>query len=220
MKLYPLNPNSGLATNIRKISKKLGIKVVATKVEDLDRMVVITNGTPDDMVFAIISHHLNGDKTVRIVKPNGITRLVALDLLKKTYLKLKINKIMFLIDQETDPPDQIFEKVKEKLSSMGISIDSERDGHRFRIYECRLAGNKFKVIIVVNGLDDIPIKKHTIEDHLIKIAEIKALEDTKKTWLKLDQNKRDEIFKMVKDVKTVKYIFPQQIEGCKYLMEE
>lgn len=209
MKLYPLDPSSRLAINIRKISKKLGIKVVATKVEDLDRMVVITDGTPDDMVFAIISHHLNEDKTVRIAKPDAITRLDALDLIR-TYLNLKINKIMFLIDQETDSLDQIFEKVKEKF--WGISIDNEKEGHRFRIYECRHAGKLFKVIIVINGLDDIPTERHAIEDHLIKIAKIEVKGSSKTTWWNLNQDKKDE--------KTVKQIFPQQIEGCKYLMEE
>jgi len=219
MKLYPLDPSSRLAINIRKISKKLGIKVVVTKEENLDRMVVITDGTPDDMVFAIISHHLNGDKTIRIVKPS-VTRLDALDLIK-TYLKLKINKIMFLIDQETDPLGQIFEKVKERLSDMGISIDNEKEGHRFRIYECRHAGKLFKVIIVINGLDDIPTERHAIEDHLIKIAKIEVKGSSKTTWWNLNQDKRDEVFKILKkDEKAVKQIFPQQIEGCKYLMEE
>jgi len=56
MKLYPLVPTSKLATNIAKISKKLRMGVVITKAERLDCVVIIANGTPDDIAFSVVCY--------------------------------------------------------------------------------------------------------------------------------------------------------------------
>ncbi len=53
MKLYKLDPSNRLATNIARISKKIKMNVL-TKYEPpgLDALVVIGDGTPDDIVFS------------------------------------------------------------------------------------------------------------------------------------------------------------------------
>ena len=73
MKLYPLEPSSRLATNIARISKKtrMDVLIKGVNMADLDCLVVIGDGTPDDIAFSIIAFHLNGngDKIAGIVKP-------------------------------------------------------------------------------------------------------------------------------------------------------
>ena len=82
MKLYPLEPSSRLATNIEGISKKTGMDVLikGVNIADLDCLVVIGDGTPDDIAFSIIAFHLNGDKIAGIVKPEKETRYACINL--------------------------------------------------------------------------------------------------------------------------------------------
>jgi len=54
MKLYPLDPSNRLATNIAGNSKRIKMNVLIeyVKPRDLDTLVVIGDGTPDDIVFS------------------------------------------------------------------------------------------------------------------------------------------------------------------------
>ena len=51
--------------------------------DNLKDIVIITNGTPDDIVFSIIAYHQNGRKIIGIVKPEK-TRLGAIDSIQNT----------------------------------------------------------------------------------------------------------------------------------------
>ncbi len=53
MKLYTLDPSNRLATNIARISKRINMNVL-TKFEppSFDTLVVIGDGTPDDIAFS------------------------------------------------------------------------------------------------------------------------------------------------------------------------
>jgi len=98
MKLYPLIPTSRLAVNIGRMSRRIGIDVLTLEPITLTGIIVLADGTPDDWVAALISHHLNGRRVVLgIVKPE-VTRVGAFNSLP-TYLEaLKGNKIAVLMD--------------------------------------------------------------------------------------------------------------------------
>ena len=121
MKLYPLEPSSRLATNIARISKKtrMDVLIKGVNIADLDCLVVIGDGTPDDIAFSIIAFHLNGDKIAGIVKPEMERRYACINLIP-TYLKGNIRKILILMDEEDAPLDRIYEKIQrgvEKLAT-------------------------------------------------------------------------------------------------------
>ena len=228
MKLYPLEPSSRLATNIEGISKKtrMDVLIKGVNIADLDCLVVIGDGTPDDIAFSIIAFHLNGDKIAGIVKPEMEKRYACINLIP-TYLKGNIRKILILMDEEDDPLDTIYERIQrgvEELATGEVEVIDEETEERVRIYTAKYGGRDFVLILVINGLDDIRTDKHSIEDHLLKAAKMLSVdigdfENSKAAWKSINHNLQLEIFNALKNNREmVKRVFPQQVQGCGYLM--
>ena len=230
MKLYPLEPSSRLATNIARISKKtrMDVLIKGVNIADLDCLVVIGDGTPDDIAFSIIAFHLNGngDKIAGIVKPEKEKRYACINLIP-TYLKGNIRKILILMDEEDDPLDTIYERIQrgvEELATGEVKVIDEETEERVRIYTGKYGSRDFVLILVINGLDDIRTGKHRIEDHLVKAAKMLSVdigdfENSKAAWKSINHNLQLEIFNALKNNREmVKRVFPQQVQGCGYLM--
>ena len=227
MKLYPLEPSSRLATNIVQISKKIMMNVLIKGVDtaDSDCLVVIGDGTPDDIAFSIIAFHLNGDKITGIVKPKTEKRDTCIDLIP-TYLKGNIRKILILMDQEDDPLNAIYKRIQkdlEKFTTGKIEVIEEDTVERLRIYKGRYVNKEFELILVINGLDEIHTDKHSIEDHLLKAAEkvsiaVGDFENAKAAWKSLSNDQQLKIFKELREHrKLVEAVFLQQVQGCQYI---
>jgi len=72
MMLYFPEPTSGIAVNVRSKSRELRLRVVKDKAErgELHALVVLGDGSPDDVAVALIARHLNGGaRVVAVVKP-------------------------------------------------------------------------------------------------------------------------------------------------------
>lgn len=205
------------------------VKEVAT--QDLDTLVVIGDGTPDDIAFSIIAFHLKGDKIAGIVKPKEEKRIDCIGLIP-AYLKGNIRKIIFLMDQEDESLHTIYEGIQKSLKNLAkceIKIIDEEDESekRLKVYECKYkyGSKEFELILVINGLDEIHTDKHSIEDHLLKAAgmlkiEVGDSENSKEAWNSI-KDRHEDIFKELKKKrKIVEGVFPQQIQGCKYLTEK
>jgi hypothetical protein len=126
MKLYTLEPSSKLAAKISGVSKRIKMNVLIKGVGTMysDTLVVIGNGTPDDIAFSIIAFHLNGDKIAEIVKPKTERRYGFINLIP-LYLRGNIRKIMVLMDQEDDSLNIIYERIQrgmEKLVTGTIKV--------------------------------------------------------------------------------------------------
>ena len=224
MKLYPLEPSSRLATNIARISKKtrMDVLIKGVNMADLDCLVVIGDGTPDDIAFSIIAFHLNGngDKIAGIVKPEMEKRYACIDLIP-TYLKGNIRKILILIDEEDDPLDTIYERIQrgvEELATGEVKVIDEETEERVRIYTGKYDSKDFVLILVINGLDDIRTGKHSVEDHLLKAADemlsvdIGDFENSKAAWKSINHNLQLEIFNALEPL--------QQIVKCPHTRDE
>lgn len=220
MKLYPLEPTSRLASNIASISRKLMLGVLTYKVEMLDGLVIVADGTPDDVVVALISYHLDGKKTIGIVKskeglPGALESI-------PTYLKSNIKRmIAIIVDQEDKKLKDVFDDAEWGLKAHGVSISVEVNEDRFRIYDCRHGNEGFKLVLVVNGLDEVKTAKHSIEDHLVKAAEglinFGQFETSKDAWKSVKEHHLD-VFKRLKDdLDSIHRIFSQQFKGLSML---
>jgi len=223
MRLYFLDPSSRAAVNVTTL-RKCGYnvrRIIVESVESLDALVVIGNGSPDDKVLGTLSYHLDGGKVVGVVKPGKMTRLSVLDQLK-TYLSPKMKKIMILVDQENLSLDNLFNDALSRIRKIGINVSDIEEMDRLRVYQCTLADKEFKVIIVVNGLEEVRTQTHAIEDHLTKAAGIDVTENAKQSWNSLAQNERNEVFRELKGKKrdAIEKLFPQQVSGCKCLKDE
>jgi len=224
MKLYPLEPSSRLATNIARISKKtrMDVLIKGVNMADLDCLVVIGDGTPDDTAFSIIAFHLNGngDKIAGIVKPEMEKRYACIDLIP-TYLKGNIRKILILIDEEDDPLDTIYERIQrgvEELATGEVKVIDEETEERVKVYTGKYGSKNFVLILVINGLDDIRTGKHSVEDHLLKAADemlsvdIGDFENSKAAWKSINHNLQLEIFNALEPL--------QQIVKCPHTRDE
>ncbi|HIE23453.1 MAG TPA: hypothetical protein EYP68_04405 [Candidatus Korarchaeota archaeon] len=218
MMLYPLDLESRIATNIARISTRLRIEVMALEVERIEGVVIIANGTPDDIAFSIISHHSDGEITVGIAKPRERTGIGVIDVLPSY---AKAGRIMVLMDQEDRNIQDIFSEARKKLINAGFRVIKEVEEEMLKIYHCQFAGRSVVVVLVVNGLDEIQTEKHTVEDHLLRASEVFGIEignfeNSKDAWRRM-RNYHEEIFVKLKKSREIEEIFPQQFRGCEYL---
>lgn len=222
MKLYFLDPSSRAAIHVARLRRSnfnVG-RIIAESVESLDALIIMGNGTPDDKILGALSYHLDGGKTVGLVKPGKITHLSVLDLLK-TYLRPRMRKLMILIDQEDLTLNELFDEALRRMCDIGINASEVEVMDRLRVYQCSLVGREFSVIIVVSGLEEISSQTHSIEDHLAKAAEIQVVENSKQSWRSLNRSEREEVFRRLEEkrIDEIEEIFPQQVSGCRRLAE-
>jgi len=222
MKLYFLNPESRAAINVTKL-KKCGYetrRIIADWVESLAGLVVLANGTPDDQVLGVLCHHLDGDGAVGVVKPTEKTHLSVLYELK-TYLNLKISKIVFLADQEELSIDDLFARAENVIRETGINFEVREELDRARTYQCCLASKEFGIAVVLSGLSEVCTNKHTIEDHLAKAAGIEVTGNSKDSWNRLSDEEREDVFRKLKGAGSqIQQLFPQQVYGLRFLRDE
>jgi len=89
------------------------------------------------------------------------------------------------------------------------------------VFKCSLAHHNFKIVLVINGLDEINSDRHTIEDHLIKatIGRLEGRGSSKERWTALDKEEKRRTFVRLKEETTINEIFPQQLAGFAYIAE-
>jgi len=200
------------------------MNVLTFEPRGLDTLVVIGDGTPDDIAFSIIAFHSEVDKIVGIVKP-GSRGFGVIDLIPR-YLKRNIRKILVLLDQDDYTLSTFHGKLQKSLKKVvtsEIKIIDEDSEKRVRVYNGKYGGKEFKLILVINGLDEIRTDQHTIEDHLLKAAEMLSIDvenfkNSKKAWQSITPELQLKIFNDLKTKgKRLGSIFPQQVKGCEYL---
>jgi len=110
-------------------------------------------------------------------------------------------------------------RVREKLGEIGVECTNE-EWHTERVasYDCLLGGDVFKLVVVVNGLDDVGGPSHKIEDHLVKLADVDRHGDSKDIWNGLDWKKRIEVFQKIQgDRDSAEEVFHQHFAGLRLL---
>lgn len=118
---------------------------------------------------------------------------------------------MVVIDQEDHTLERLFNSISRKLG-VRLELLSER------VASCKMSygGGKAEIIIAVNGITEYPTSKHTIEDHLLKIAEnigvdIPKGNNSKLTWRRIDRGIQLDIFRKILDRNNLKFFKPQVI---------
>lgn len=228
MKLYPFMTVNSVARNIVRVSRMLGFDVLVSVVGELRCFIVIGDGTPEDEILALIAYHLNGiGKVIGIAKPEFVG--IKVFELTSTYLVQKVGSILVLIDQEDYDVSVLIKEIEDRLKGYGVAIESRRDKGRLVVYGCRRGGRRFRLIVVINGLDELPFEKHMVEDHLLKAAKILLGEqidnvfsksrDAKEAWKKLYRYREDIYRKLKIDKKLLETVFPQQVRAMRILEE-
>jgi len=220
MRLHPLDQGSSTAINLSRL-KNSGYntsELIVSWAERIDSLIIIGNGTPDDQIIGVLSFNLNGGETVGIVKPQ-VTGLSVIDLIKTYLAQTKIEKYLILVDQERLTSDELFRNAEKRMSELGIRPSIEEEKDRVRAYDCSIGSKKFKVFIVVNGLDEVSTDGHTVEDHLIKFLELEVRGTSKETWNSLSSKEKEDTFRKLNGMNedSIRQLFPQQVHGLKFL---
>lgn len=172
MKLKPLTPPPGwvITRSIVKYPRRRRIPLATT--QEIDKVIIVGNGVRDAVVCMILAHKLNGEEPVGITKPREERGIVALRIIPTLLSALRLNKILFIVDQEESKLENIWNKANETFRTHGMECEKWENHERVSIFNCTYSGRKVKVIIVVNGLNILSITKHAIEDHLLYIMAI------------------------------------------------
>ena len=183
---------------IMRIDKKLSNKIIAAQVDRIDSLIVLGDGNEDARVVSLLCHHLDGEKVVGLIKPE-LRRYSAIKELKERNYIRNFRSIVFIFDQEDDKLEELYGEVKKALNDAGIGFEEGEKFlvHRVMSYNCYLAGHKFKLVIVVNGLDDVGGSTHKIEDHLVMLAGLDGNLDSKDIWQDLEKGKRLDVFRRI-----------------------
>lgn len=217
MRLFFLDPTSRTLINVRRLKKQEydTRRIVAQDVETLDKLIVLGNGSPEDEIIGIMSYHLDGRRTVGIVKSQS-PGIASLDHIRD-YMFENVQRILFIIDQDDNNLSQFFASVSERIG-IAVPIEDQEGNGRVKIYHYSLSQRIVEIIVVASGSDDLDTSHHEIEDHLLVLAgEGPSVSDPKRHWRRLDQDVRQDVFRLLKDRDLFEVVFHQHVCGCRYL---
>jgi len=231
MKLRVLSPPSWqLARAITKWKTKLKIPL-ARPDEKYDKLILVGNGVQDAIAYLILTHKLDGTQVLGITKTEK-TRLGTISHIPTIIRQLKIEKIVFSIDQEDQELDDLKTQLENTMRrKYGINFNLEEEQNRLYIYNCSHLNRQFELIVTINGLDIPSYTKHTIEDHLLLLfkelsnndekltrAVSNARGNPKEAWRLLEKH-HENVYLNLLDIEDEKLqkIFPQQITSIKRL---
>ncbi len=203
-----------LLSFLRRIDKRLSA-ILDEKSGEIDSLIVLGDGNEDARVVALLCHHLRdcGKKAVGVIKPQSKRYGAIADL--RNYLP-RLRKVALILDQENDTLEDLYEEVEKKLNQAGIRLerDMELQARRVRGYLCSLGDHEFRLVVVVNGLDDVRSPSHKIEDHLVRLAGIDEEGDSKDVWSRTDESSKLEVFRRIyEDRKAAEEVFSQHFSG-------
>ncbi|MHC1579096.1 MAG: hypothetical protein ACXQTZ_00320 [Candidatus Alkanophagales archaeon] len=101
-------------------------------------LIVVGDGTPDDIVCLILAHKHDGERVVGITKSEE-KRIGALAAALTLFRKMKVKNLMVLLDQDGDELEALWERIEDKLRKENVGFEIELDEGRFRVYNCSQA---------------------------------------------------------------------------------
>jgi hypothetical protein len=209
-----------------KISKSFRYNIIIDKAkEHIDSIIILGNGNIDDLAIPIVCHHLNGNKIVEIVKPDGRKRIETISGFPTYVSGNNIDKIALIMDQEEENLDEIYKRIEHKLMDQNILFEIIMENSRVKQYRCMCGSKQFDFILIISGLDNIATQGHKIEDHLIngalklsKISNANLLQDSKDTWNSIDAPLQKEILNYFVNNRVLSSeVFPQHFNGLQLL---
>ena len=213
MKTYFLAPDSDLTRNIINFDRKYKKRDFTYDGSTYSGAIAITNGTPDDIMTYLLCANLNGEQVTSIFKPEEGTRYGSINGLFDI-IGPNVNTLLIVMDQENEPLEIITQHIERILTENGCEISRENKD-KILTYNCTKGPISFRLIAVINGLNQIITEKHCIEDHLIYAGNIRCDGDSKRTWMHLTQTQRDEVIASIVKAsrRKIMELFPQQFEA-------
>ncbi len=204
---------------IRRVLRKLDIGNPLTDKGRVSGLIVVGDGTPDDVVVTLVAHTLDGEECTAGLLVSTRKGVGSVETVIDVVRIFPNRPIALVIDQDREDLERLYEKIAGKFRKFGVRLEIKDGEGRRREYAAGFHSNG-KLIIVVNGLGDYV--SHKIEDHLLILKGLtpKRLrsegfpEDPKEAWKKLSSQNKDllvDVLRELKEVKDLERYFPQHI---------
>ncbi len=219
MKLKPLGTKlkTGMSKKLRRTYSARFRNDVICDTGDADSLVMLGDGDVDDIVIPVICHHLNGTGVAAVAKPEH-PRIGALNELQTVVKRVGADKIALIMDQEGDELAQIREQVGARLRRMNVRFQQDEVLAKVVHYRCTMGSRRFELILIVSGREDVRVRAHKIEDHLVRfIQSPQEFSDSKEVWKKVDEDTRKEVLRKLLEEEACREAFPQHFVGLNLL---
>ncbi len=217
MKLRPLDPTHRLARDMLAFARRARLLEALEQSPSIhtDILIVVANGNPENRVMLAIAHVLDGQRVVDIAFPEH-KHFSILNVVHE-YVKRGYRKVIVVLDQEEMELSNIHERVKQRvvLPIKDYVVDQDVNGRLVCIESDRAT-----LYVVINGVEDPRFVKHTIEDHLLRLAEelgkhrLQNNVDPKQEWRRLSKDRQREVLTaLAKNRELVKKHFRQHLKA-------
>ncbi len=200
---------------VRRAVKELNLGNSLVDKGSIDRLIVIGDGTPDDIVVTVISYLLDGICNAGLLIPTdkgfGAVRHVV-----QVMRTFSGKPIAFVLDQEDLELEDFYKGLSNKFLEFGVTLEPRGGEGRWREFLARFGSGSSRIIVVVNGLEGYEV--HKIEDHLLALlgVDLKRLpanvrRDSKEAWKLLSSKEENLLITALKklDRGNLSEYFPQ-----------
>ena len=204
-----------IEVRIRRVLKKLGLENALAYKGPVDGLIVIGNGTPDDVVVTVVAHLLDGRCNAGLLIPTE-KRFGAVKHVVNVIRIFSGKPVAFVIDQEDEELENLYNELAKKFSEFGVKLELSRGEGRWGEFVIDSGSGDSKMIVVVNGLDGY--EGHKIEDHLLTLHGVgpeelptRAKGDPKEAWKLLSSREEDLLVKTLEKLnrRNLGEYFPQ-----------
>ncbi len=209
-----------MEARIRRVLRRLDIGDPLTDRGRVDGLIVVGDGTPDDVVVTLVAHILDGERCTSGLLVSTRKGVGSVETVIDVVRTFPNRPIALVIDQDREDLEELYEKIAGKFREFGVQLEMKDGGRRWREYVARFHPESNELIIVVNGLGDYI--SHKIEDHLLMLKGLTPErlrsegypEDPKEAWKRFSSQNKDflvEVLKELREMSDVERYFPQHV---------
>jgi hypothetical protein len=181
-----------------------------------DTLIVVADGEPDNRVVLALARLLDGRRIADVAFPAEHKHLSALNVVHE-YTGRGYSGVVVIPGQEGMELGRVHEEARRRVS-LPIESYTVDPGVEGRLAIVRTSGTT--VYIVVSGTSDPRFTRHTVEDHLLAVAEalgkhrVRGQVDPKREWSRLPRKTQYEVLStLARTRELAEEIFRQHIKA-------
>ena len=159
---------------------------------EVSSVIIVPEGTPENIALTLITNHLNGLKIISIIKPRIGTGLGVIPHLHLYIDSPYIEKVVLIVDKDFKPIGELLEFADRKLLEIGFVREDTIDEYIYRYMGSR-GPRTITLDLVFNCFESIGSDQNTIEDHFLIAGNLACNGNSKDTWNSLSSGDRRSI---------------------------
>jgi len=225
LKIRPLDPSHRLSIDLYSFSRRLALRHVIheSHLPKTETLTIVANGSPDNRVIFLLLYLHDGEPISDMVFPEYKGISIADHV--HEYVPRNYREILLVLDQERYHLNEIHETFRDKILGLKSYEVIQESASRTAVAKIEYQ-HTAHLILVINGTDDERFSRHTIEDHLLLLAEklglhsIRSNVNPKDEWKNLDRNVQNRVYEAIRDKIAVNEIFRQHVMALNKLKND